>query len=208
MLLDFNQIIKKYNLKIKGVIHIGAHYGQEHNLYKENNIKNIAYFEPLKDNFNVLKENIYDQNVKLFNMALGNINGEIEMYVEKNNKGQSSSILEPKIHLTQYPHITFDNKEKVTIFRLDDVGLDINDYNLINIDVQGYELEVFMGSEKTLNNIDYIISEINRDELYKNCVKIEELTDFLSKFGFVLVEQSWDGGNWGDGLFVKNNKQF
>ena len=38
MLLNFNELVKKYNMNIKGVIHIGAHYGQEHQLYKENDI--------------------------------------------------------------------------------------------------------------------------------------------------------------------------
>ena len=29
MLLNFNELVKKYNMNIKGVIHIGAHYGEE-----------------------------------------------------------------------------------------------------------------------------------------------------------------------------------
>jgi len=43
MILNFNNIIEKYNMKIKGVIHIGAHYGEEHGLYKENNINKIVW---------------------------------------------------------------------------------------------------------------------------------------------------------------------
>jgi hypothetical protein len=74
---------------------------------------------------------------------------------------------------------------------------------MINIDVQGYELEVFKGAEKTLEHIDYIISEINRDDVYKNCAKINELQFFLSRFGFKLVEENWLGGIWGDGFFIK-----
>ena len=46
-------------------------------------------------------------------------------------------------------------------------------YNFINIDVQGYELEVFKGSVEFLKTIDYIMTEVNRDELYKNCPMIE-----------------------------------
>jgi FkbM family methyltransferase len=203
MLLDFDEIVKKYNMTIKGVIHIGAHHGQEHIIYKKNGIKNIVYFEPLSKNFKVLKENI-GEDATLFNLALGNKEDYVEMFVERNNKGQSSSVLEPKLHLIQYPHITFDEKETVKMTKLDNIELDLNKYNFINIDVQGYELEVFKGAIKTLENVDYIISEINRDELYKGCVKIEELSKFLSNFGFIPVEQSWIGRTWGDGLFIKN----
>jgi FkbM family methyltransferase len=206
MLLDFNKLIEKYDLKINGVIHIGAHVGQEHNLYKMNNVKNIVYFEPLNQNFSKLKENVGNEAI-LFNCALGNKTGEVEMFVETVNMGQSSSILEPDVHKKQYPHIVFNKKEKVKIDKLDNVDIDFKKYNLINIDVQGYELEVFKGAINHLkNNVDYIISEINREELYKNCSKINELKDFLSEFGFELVEESWDGLTWGDGFFIKKIK--
>jgi hypothetical protein len=139
-------------------------------------------------------------------LALGNENKSMSMYVETANSGQSSSILKPVIHLQQYPHIKFDNTEEVEMRRLDDMDLDVQNFNFINIDVQGYELEVFKGGVKTLENIDFIMSEINRDEVYENCTKIDELTDFLSKFGFEFVEQTWDGGTWGDGFFIKNKQ--
>ncbi len=76
-------------------------------------------------------------------------------------------------------------------------------YNFINIDVQGYELEVFKGAVNTLEKIDYIITEVNRAELYKNCVQIEELDSFLSQHGFARDITSWDGDTWGDAFYVK-----
>ena len=114
MLLDFNTLTKKYNMSISGIIHIGAHHGQEHSLYKNKGIKNIVYFEPLSSNFNILKNNVGEEAI-LYNYALGNEEKEIEMYVETANKGQSSSILEPVIHKRQYPHIVF-NKPRMTNF--------------------------------------------------------------------------------------------
>jgi FkbM family methyltransferase len=206
MLLDFNSIVRKYNMKISGVLHIGAHYGEEHSLYKMNNINKIVYFEPLKNNFQVLESKV-GGDATLYNIALGQEEKEIEMFVETANNGQSSSILEPVLHLVQYPGILFNDRETVQMKRLDDVIDNSNsEYNFINIDVQGYELEVFKGSTKTLENIDYIIAEINRDEVYKNCAKVNELCEFLGQYGFDLVEENWvdyGKGDWGDGLFVK-----
>ena len=205
MLLDFIGLIKKYDIKIRGVIHIGSHHGQENNLYNLTNIKNRIFFEPLDSNFSVL-EKIIEPVHTLVKKALGNENKKVSMYVEKQNSGQSSSILKPKLHLKQYPNIVFDNTEIVDMIRLDSFEKDLIDYNLIVIDVQGYELEVFKGAEKTLENIDYIISEINRDELYENCTRIEQLINFLSTYGFEFVESNWAGGTWGDGLFIKKGK--
>jgi FkbM family methyltransferase len=202
MLLNFSQILETYKVNIKGIVHIGAHFGQEHSLYKSHGVSNIIYFEPLKKNFGVLERNIGSE-ATLFNLALGNENKEIEMYVELSNQGMSSSILEPNLHLQQYPWIKFTETEKVEMRRLDDIDFDKSSYNFINIDVQGYELEVFRGAEIFLNNVDYIISEINRDELYNNCAKVHDLQNYLSRYGFELVETNWEGGTWGDGFFIK-----
>jgi hypothetical protein len=76
---------------------------------------------------------------------------------------------------------------------------------MIVIDVQGYELEVFKGAVESLKGIDYIVSEINREELYENYTKVEELTEFLAKHGFEKVEEVWVASGWGDGLFIKKN---
>jgi len=203
MLLNLENLVKKYNLEIKGVVHIGAHYGQEYFTYKKLNINNIMFFEPVEKTFNILKNNI-GENAILINSALGNIIGEIDMFTENINKGQSSSILEPKQHLLQHPNIIFDGKTKVKITKLDTFLTEVKNYNFINIDVQGYELEVFRGGKKFLENIDYIITEVNRAELYKNCPLVEDIDSYLKQYNFVRVETTWDGGTWGDAFYIKN----
>ena len=202
MLLDLIKLTKKYETKINGVIHIGAHYGEENGVYNQLKIENRVFFEPLSSNYSILKENLGDK-YNLIKKALGNENKKTTMFVEQANNGQSSSILKPALHIQQYPHIQFNQVEEVEMVRLDDIGIDLTPFNFINIDVQGYELEVFKGAEKTLNNIDYIMSEINRAEVYENCAKIDELINFLSPYGFELVEEDWAGNTWGDGFFVK-----
>ena len=201
MLLNFDQLVTKYGLNIEGIIHIGAHYGNENDAYVKHNIKNKMFFEPLPHTFKILQEKVKDG--VLINVALGNENKKIEMYVEYDNQSQSSSMLKPKVHAQQYPHIRFNDKIEVDMLRLDDIDFDRNLYNFINIDVQGYELEVFKGAEKTLHNIDYIMSEVNRAELYENCVLVDQLDTFLDKYGFKRVVTTWDGGSWGDCLYIK-----
>jgi len=204
MLMNFDELIFKYDLKIRGVIHIGAHYGQEYAEYVKFNIKDILFFEPLKENFKILSQNIkLTDSIKLYNIALGNIEGEIEMFVETANQGMSSSILEPDVVLTQYPYIKFDNKELVKINKLDNIVYDREKYNFINIDVQGYELEVFKGAINSLKYIDYIMTEINNAHIYKDCPLEDEIDSFLLNFGFVRVETYWAGVTWGDALYIK-----
>ena len=190
------------SLEINGCIHIGAHEGQEYPLYKQFGIENLLFYEPLPDNFAGLKEKVGPE-VKLRNVALGNTTGTVEMYLE--DRGLSSSILEPAYHLEQYPQIEFNNKAEVEITRLDDEEFDRNDYNFINVDVQGYELEVLKGATKTLEHIDLLLSEVNKEELYKDCPRIEDIDNFLADFKFQRIAEYWqqDGGTWGDALYLK-----
>ncbi|NEP03695.1 MAG: FkbM family methyltransferase [Okeania sp. SIO2G4] len=200
--LDFQELVEKYQLKIPGLIHIGAHYGQEYEIYQKLNIVNLVFFEPLTENFEILKSHV-GENVRLFQKALGNENKTVKMYVESANNAMSSSVLQPKKHLEQYPEIIFDREEFVEMVRLDDILEDKENYNFLIIDVQGYELEVLKGSRKTLKNIDYILTEVNRDELYENCARVEELDEFLGRFDFQRLETNWEGETWGDAFYLK-----
>jgi len=210
MLLKFNELYTKYNLEIKSVIHIGAHHGQEVHLYKEVGASDIILFEPSPANFFIL-EQLHGEKCELYKLALGNENKKIKMNVEATNKGQSNSILEPKLHLSQYPHIVFNDKIEVDMVTLNDFMTIYNarpenknkKYNFINIAVQGYELEVFKGSKETLKNIDYIIAEVNRDFVYEGCAQVEEIDSFLDQFGFKRAETNWEGGTWGDAFYIK-----
>ena len=207
MILNLSELYVKYNMKIDGIIHIGAHFGEEQNAYKSLGISKISYFEPVGKTFKKLKERV-GNDANLFNFALGNENKKIEMYVEEADAYGCSSVLKPS---DNYKNVKFNYGEIVQMKRLDDVEFDFGDYNFMNIDVQGYELEVLKGSVETLRHVDYIMCEINRFTLekpleYINCVQISELSEFLSLFGFQLVESNWAGISWGDGLFIKNNK--
>ena len=191
-------------MNISGVIHIGAHYGEEIPNYVKVGIKNIILFEPLGENFKVLKKNIspyLNLNIKKYQVALGNQNTTITMNLSSNNL-ESSSILKPKQHLNLYPDITFDRTEEVELQKLDDYNC--KNYNFINMDVQGYELEVLKGAKDTLNHIDYVYCEVNRDEIYEGNAYIEDIDKYLSKYNMRRVETSWwYDSDWGDALYIR-----
>ena len=205
MIIEIDGIIKKYNMNVSGVIHIGAHYGEEIPNYVKVGIQNIVLFEPLKENFEVLKKNISSYsnlNIRKYQVALGNQNTTITMNLSSNNL-ESSSILKPKQHLNLYPDITFDRTEEVELQKLDDYNC--MNYNFINMDVQGYELEVLKGAKNTLKNIDYVYCEVNRDEIYEGNAYIEDIDQYLLKYNMKRVETSWwYESDWGDALYIKN----
>lgn len=206
VLLDFKEMLTLYDLTMKNVIHVGGHHGQELPLYVEVNPDvGVKIFEPHPDTYKQLCNNVsnHENVITCYDTALGSEVGMMDLHICTGNEGQSNSLLKPNLHVGQYPHIRFDGSVvSVSVMTLDSYNFD-DTHNFMNIDVQGFELEVLKGSVETLKHIDFIIVEVNRAEVYTDCAQIEEIDEFLFRYGFGRVETSWDGGTWGDALYIK-----
>ena len=156
----------------------------------------------LEEIFYKIPANI-DFHTETKNLALGNMTGKVLMNIERDNKGQSSSILKPKLHLEQYKWIKFTDKEEVDIDRLDNVDYDRELYDFLHIDTQGYELEVLKGAVESLKFINEIECEVNYAELYEGCPMESEITDFLREQGFSLTGIHMWCDNWGDATYKR-----
>lgn len=209
MLMSLKSIVDA-GFNIKGALHIGAHFGEEVPQYKQYGLKAVL-FEPHPVSFSVLKERWGNESSLTFvNKALGPDFRNVTMFCETANQGQSSSLLKPKKHLEKYPHIKFETTKEVEQITLDSFMESLpnaHEYNFINMDVQGYELEVLKGSTKTLEKIDHIVSEVNWEELYEGCVHISDLDRFLSDFGFSRIALAPTSCGWGDALYSKRKQQ-
>ena len=210
MLIDLNYLKSKYDLKIQGIIHVGANNGQEIVDYVADNIKKLLFVEPIPDVYNNLLENVklYSEKIDVlsYNIALGNDTKVVDFTISSNN-GMSSSVLKPNLHLSLHPEVSFINNISVPMDKLDNLNFNKIDYNFINIDVQGFELEVFKGSSETLKYIDYIYTEVNNDYVYSDNALVLELDEYLQKFGFSRVETKWfeDTYPWGDAFYIKSH---
>jgi len=208
VLLDLDYLNKTYDLNIFGIAHVGAHTGSEIPIYIRNFSDVPMYlFEPQNEIFSELVENVTKyKNVQCFNFGLGAENKIVTFYKNTNNDSQSSSVLKPKEHLKYHPHVKFEKSKDIHIKTLD--SLENISVNFLNLDVQGYELEVLKGSINTLKKIDFILTEVNRKELYEKCVLINELDKFLDNQGFLRCETKWwnNTGTWGDAFYIKKTK--
>lgn len=203
MIFNLHSLIDKYKIKIDNIIHIGGHVGTEIDLYKNiNNECAVQIFEPTPETYKQLLEvaskhdNIYAHNV-----ALGDVECIMELHIDCASK-MSNSLLKPKIHIIQYPHIKFEEVINVPVKTLDSYNLD-SSYNFLNIDVQGFEDRVLRGGINTLKNIHYIIIEVNNQELYETGVLFNDLNAFLVAQGFECKELDWAGDTWGDAFYLR-----
>ena len=212
MLYNLTDITNQLNLNIRGVIHIGGFVGEELASYRQSGLSNTILFEPQKKLYQIIKSKCQNDE-QVFNVALGSKSCEQSMFISdrqggiEHGAGASSSLMKPKKHFTEHPELTFPTTEIVQVRRLDEFlksqDIDICSYNMLNIDVQGYELEVLKGADTILEYIELMILEVNRDEMYEGCPLVEELDTFLEKYNFKRVHTLWQSISWGDAIYAK-----
>ena len=203
MLISLHELVNKYNINFKGILHVGAHECEEINDYDMYISRDkMLWIEAMKDKVEFCKVKYPEINIE---QAV--ISDKIEKVTFNiSNNGQSSSILDFGLHSHFHPHVIFVNSIETETKLLKDIicNYDI-DYNFVNLDIQGVELKALKSMEEYLNKIDYIYTEVNSDYVYKDCCLITEMDDYLKQFGFVRVETSWAGEcRWGDAFYIRH----
>ena len=205
MLINFNYIVKKYG-KPKGIIHIGAHLMEEREDYISQGLINTIWIEAnpkVYKNIDFINDGPYSEMV--FNYAISDEDNKLYEFNITNN-GQSSSILKLDKHKIHHPQIHVSEIINVNSKRMDTLlsenNINIDNYNFLNIDIQGAELLALKGFGDLLNNIKYIYTEINTNTLYKDCALVSEIDEYLSKYGFKRTETSMTEFEWGDALYI------
>lgn len=212
MLINFNDLFQRYGIHPSGVLHVGANIGEEAPVYHQLGVKHAIFVEANPDIFLRLKSNIsqYPHYTAMCYAVTDVNNQEVVLHIS-NNGSQSSSILELGTHKQQHPDVYYTHDIIVRTRRIDDLlhSLYIEDvgaphYDFLNIDIQGAELKALQGAGTTLEQFKWMYLEVNREPLYLGCALIDEIDDYVSKFGFRRVETFWVGG-WGDALYVKQS---
>lgn len=206
-MLDLHRLRSKYDMKVNGVVHVGAHEGQELSEYESLQFGEIIFIEPIpKVCVRLIERCRNHYGVRIFCTAISNYEGMAKFYVTNNE--QSSSLLRLKEHSRIYPKIIEAEVIMVPVIQLDALlsryAIDPAPYNFLVVDVQGAELSVFEGAKSFLKTVDYIITEINRRELYEGCALETDIDEFLGEYGFVGKGEHFPHPSWGDKFYVRD----
>tara|TARA_B100001741_G_scaffold312875_1_gene317313 strand:+ start:915 stop:1631 length:717 start_codon:yes stop_codon:yes gene_type:complete len=151
----------------------------------------IYSFEPIKEAL-IRQKNLlnFKNNIYFYNTGIGNKNKIINFFIT--NRADSSSFLTINKSKNYNKNYYVKEKRKIKIQKLDQI---LNNKKLIKpvlikIDVQGFELEVLKGSKKTLPNIDYLLLEVSKNQMYNKQAIELEIINFLKKEKFIIMESS------------------
>jgi FkbM family methyltransferase len=206
LMLDLRELFQQHSIAPRGVIHIGAHMGQELKEYQAMNIAKVFFVEANPIVAKRLEKQVANlPYVRVVNCAISNESGSVNLHLTANE--QSSSILPLKEVTDIYPSITETDRITVEAKKLDqlleELKLNPADYNFLNIDIQGAELLALQGATNLLKYVDAINTEVNYKELYEGCALIDEIDEFLEQHGFERVATTTPHPSWGDAFYVK-----
>ncbi|TWB89323.1 fucosyl-beta-1,4-N-acetylglucosamine oligosaccharide 2-O-methyltransferase NoeI [Bradyrhizobium macuxiense] len=151
-------------------------------------------FEPDPRAIARFKNNIglYLEKIRLFEIAISDKNGRVDFHPSNGDEeakdwALSGSIRRPKNHLAEYDWVRFDSPISVETRRLDDwcAEANLNKIDLIWMDVQGAEADVFAGGRQTLNNTRFIYTEYSDKELYEGQLTLQAMLKLLPSFEVV-----------------------
>lgn len=215
MLLSIDKLLRIWDIKPSGVVHVGAHKGEEANSYEINSWIPVLWIEGQQNLVKELQKTLDPKIHSIHQAFVGSIEGEEKLFNLMSNS-QSSSLLELGTHATDYPEITKSKSYKIKTNRIDNIVKNtwVEEYEItsktgvfLNLDIQGYELEALMSLGSALGVVSYIYTEVNKKEVYKNCARIYEIDEFLGKFGFIRVETRWImRRGWGDALYIRKSE--
>ena len=93
-----------------------------------------------------------------------------------------------------------------SLVETENINLDL--YNVLVMDTQGAELLVLKGAGDLLKSFRYIKTEAADFEAYVGCCQVEDLSEYLARFGFREVRRKSfagkvEGGQYYDVLYQR-----
>jgi FkbM family methyltransferase len=206
MLISFFYLVKKYKLKITGILHVGAHICEEIRFYDQVLPRNLVlWVEAFEDKVEQSKKCYPD--ILIEHAVISDVIETIPFY--RSNNVESSSMFKLGLHKQFHPQVHYVETITVTTKPLKNILCKYQiPFNFVNLDIQGAELKALKSMEEYLPSIDYIYTEVNADYVYENCCLVIEIDAYLRKFGFKRVETKWHKDDkWGDAFYVKDPVQ-
>lgn len=156
-------------------------------------------FEPEPTNVEIFKNRKFDENVFLFEGAVGDYEGTTNFnrsrdHIDLNCLRYSGSIKKPKEHLNEWTTIIFDEEIEILITSLDGFceKQNIEHIDFIWADVQGAEDKLIIGANGILKNTRYLYTEYSNKEYYTGQIGLTNIMNLLGNDWEILKDFGTD----------------
>lgn len=201
----FVGIFERINIQPKGIIHVGMWDFCEHACYTKLVGSQVIGVEANKFIYETMSKPVADRcGYKSFNEYLYCKDGEEKDFYMA---GEGSSLYSGPVEWNKTNSIKVKTKTLATLIEENDI--DMNQYDFLNIDAEGAELDILKGFEKYLPYINVIDLETSYDDRHNSGASHDMIVKWLNERGFDLKEMSssYQQQGWGDSLFVRNTKE-
>jgi FkbM family methyltransferase len=206
VLISVASLSKIWKIQPKGVLHVGAHLAEEADDYTRHNWGKVIWIEAQGDLAERLRNKLDPQCNQVINATVWSTSG-LTFEFNVSSSTQSSSLLNFGTHKKHYPDIVFTKSYSVITSTLEDILDKDSEFNFINLDIQGVELEALKGLGAHIDNVKWIYSEVNKKEVYENCSNVKEIDRYLRERGFKRAATRWvKKQGWGDALYVREEQ--
>jgi len=202
-------LFQKFGIRPKGVLHVGAHLGQEVLSYFYMGVSAVAWVEAQPDLIEPLKQNV--GRFKNNKVALACVTDKDDEVVKFNvtNNGMSSSVFELGTHQELHPEVVYtkclalNSITLKSLYKREEWG--INDYDLLVLDLQGAELLALKGLDELINNFKWIYTEVSKEAVYVDGAQLPDLENYLRLKGFQRDYIHMETRGWGDALYSRRD---
>tara|TARA_A100001015_G_scaffold51748_1_gene56856 strand:- start:3118 stop:3831 length:714 start_codon:yes stop_codon:yes gene_type:complete len=215
------QVLKKnLSKKIDLYVDVGAHNGEMINTILNNfTVKKILAFEPNPECLNTLKK-IKKNNLKIFEFALGNKKGKVDLnigYISSmssinniDNKSFYSKLKKIIIGIFYFKSSIYKKKIKIKVKTLSEILIKnkFKKIDLLKIDTEGYEFNVLNGLENFLEKTKIILLECHYDDSLIKNYNLSSLNSFFINNRFKLISKNKMLLRKGYELIYKNQRNF
>lgn len=203
MLISIRELKTIWRVNPEAILHIGAHLAEERNSYKIFGNVFTIWIEAQPELCEKLRVELNPRYNRIIEAAIWNEN-DLPLKLHVSSNSQSSSLLEPGTHITDYPSISFEQEIEVKTKRVDSLISSEEMPNFLNIDIQGAESQAIESLGELIGKVKYFFIEVNKREVYKGCILVKDLDKQLSKLGFRRVTTRWVyKKGWGDALYIR-----
>ena len=200
MLISPSTLRSVFRIPPVSVLHVGAHMAEEEEDYKLNGFGPITWVECNPSLVETLRKKIKPPD-NFIESCIGDENGrEVVFYIA----GASSSIFERIGHDRKFPTTVPKISIRMIMSRLDNLLDEQNTPKLLNLDIEGSELDAIKGMGNLIKQVQFIYLEVTRAG-WGNHPDYKQINKELKLLGFRKVGIHWHWQNgFGDAVYFRD----